>query len=72
MALMQYDVNNSMNQFRNEMNRLFEDAWGRNGQANRVLGSEWAPAVDICEEQDRFIIHADVPGIDPKDVEVTH
>ena len=29
------------------------------------------PAVDIQETKDRFIIHADLPGIDPKDIEIT-
>ena len=71
MALIQYGADDTASQFRREMNRLFEDVWGRNGQGNRVLGSEWAPAVDICEEQDRFVIHADVPGVNPKDVEIT-
>ena len=32
---------------------------------------EWAPAVDIEEEAERFVIRADLPGVDPKDVEVT-
>jgi HSP20 family protein len=27
--------------------------------------------VDIKEEAERFVIHADVPGVDPKDIEVT-
>ena len=31
----------------------------------------WAPAVDIHEEEHRFIVTADVPGVNPKDIEVT-
>jgi HSP20 family protein len=31
----------------------------------------WSPSVDIKEEEDRYIVTADVPGIDPKDVEIT-
>ena len=28
-------------------------------------------AVDIQEESDKFVIHADIPGVDPKDIEIT-
>ncbi len=30
----------------------------------------WKPAVDVVEETDRFVIHADLPGVDPKDIEI--
>ena len=35
-----------------------------------VVTSQWAPLVDIREEGDRFVLYADLPGIDPQDVEV--
>ncbi|MCD9032002.1 Hsp20/alpha crystallin family protein [Luteimonas sp. Y-2-2-4F] len=38
--------------------------------ASSVVTSQWAPRVDIKEEADRFVIYADLPGIDPADVEV--
>jgi HSP20 family protein len=31
----------------------------------------WAPAVDIQEENDRFVLRADVPGVAPKDIDVS-
>ena len=31
---------------------------------------EWSPRVDIVEEEQRFVILADIPGIDPKDIEI--
>lgn len=31
----------------------------------------WVPAVDIEEEAERFVIRADVPGIDAEDLEIT-
>ncbi len=33
--------------------------------------TEWVPAVDIIEEKDRFALHADVPGVNPEDVEIS-
>lgn len=41
-------------------------------QDEETLGAaEWAPAVDIHEEKDRFLVRADIPGVDPSEVEVT-
>ncbi|BBL34314.1 hypothetical protein Nstercoris_00545 [Nitrosomonas stercoris] len=33
--------------------------------------AEWAPAVDIKEEADKFVLHADLPGVKPEEIEVT-
>ena len=35
-----------------------------------VVTSQWVPRVDIKEEADRFVILADLPGVDPQQVEV--
>jgi HSP20 family protein len=35
-----------------------------------VVTSQWAPRVDIKEEPQRFVIQADIPGVDPKDIEI--
>ncbi len=32
--------------------------------------AEWSPSVDIKEEPDRFVIHADVPGVNPEDIDI--
>ncbi len=31
----------------------------------------WIPQVDIYEEPDRFVVLADVPGVEPKDIHIT-
>ena len=33
--------------------------------------AEWAPAVDIKEEKDKFVIHADIPGVKPEDIDIS-
>ncbi|MGI9289757.1 MAG: Hsp20/alpha crystallin family protein [Gammaproteobacteria bacterium] len=33
--------------------------------------SDWHPAVDIREEDERFLLEADLPGVDPDNIEVT-
>jgi HSP20 family protein len=32
---------------------------------------EWSPAVDITETENEFVIHADLPGVKPDDIEIT-
>jgi HSP20 family protein len=36
-----------------------------------VETSHWAPAVDIKEESTRFVLFADIPGVDPKNIEIS-
>lgn len=33
--------------------------------------TDWAPAVDIREQDDSYILRADLPGVDPDNIEVT-
>jgi HSP20 family protein len=32
--------------------------------------ADWVPAVDIVEEKDRFVLRADVPGVDAGDIDI--
>lgn len=36
--------------------------------AQQEARADWAPAVDIREEQGRYVIEADVPGVDAKQI----
>ena len=40
------------------------------GDSEAVV-TDWVPAVDIIEEKERFVLRADVPGVDPADIEVS-
>ena len=48
---------------------VFNDLWSEDN--TDVAVSHWRPAVDIKEEDNRFLIKADIPGVDPKDIEIT-
>ena len=51
-----------------------EDLWKRLfGELDfpRHFGEEWLPAVDISETKDKLVIKAEMPGLDPKDVDVS-
>ncbi len=66
-----YDPWALLEQFQNEVSRLF-DTRARLGDENtRVVTSDWIPPVDIKEEEGRFVLLADIPGVEPKDIEIT-
>ncbi|MCO6440899.1 MAG: Hsp20/alpha crystallin family protein [Nitrococcus mobilis] len=56
----------------NEIARLFDSPLFDPGRdVSTVETSQWVPAVDIREEAGRFLVEADVPGVNPEDIEVT-
>ena len=56
-----------MRLFANErpLSRLFDDVFGDN------RASSWLPALDIEENEDAFLVTAEIPGVDPSGVEIT-
>jgi len=69
-AIRGYQPASLLRQFGSEIDRLLDQDWPALG-AGLSGGSEWAPAVDVREEPEEYRIQADVPGIDPKDLEIT-
>jgi len=71
MSLVRYEPWSLLNQLQSDINRLFEVSPNRAGENGSNLStSDWVPAVDVREEKNRFVIHADVPGVKPEDIEV--
>lgn len=72
MTIVRYEPWNLYNQLTKEINRVLESNLGAGEEDNSsVVTSHWTPAVDIREEPERFVLYADVPGIDAKDIEIT-
>ena len=72
MTLVRYEPWNLLNQLHTELDRFFDTGARLAGDGDTNLAtSDWVPAVDIKEEPERYVIHADVPGVDPKDIEVS-
>src|ERR1700748_2135148 len=68
MAVMRYEPWGVVSQLQNEINRVFGNLNDTDGNS---ATSEWSPAVDVREFTDRFQLLLDVPGVEPKDVEIT-
>jgi HSP20 family protein len=59
------------NRFQHEMKQVFDRLFtDEEGDQSNVVTSQWTPRVDIKEEDKRFVILADIPGVDPNEIEV--
>jgi HSP20 family protein len=57
--------------FRTDARNVFEHFFGNDIAApSAPAENAWAPRVDVREEADRFLILADVPGVDLADIEI--
>lgn len=59
-----------MNQWHHDVERVFHGLEDRLSASGEVTEASWAPAVDIKEEDDAYVLRADLPGVDPKDIEL--
>ena len=73
MSLVRYEPYSLLGRFQNELNRLgvFDQFSSGNDDSSTGALSQWRPAVDIKEDNDKYTILADVPGVDPKDIDIT-
>lgn len=56
--------------FKNEMDRLFDRFFEPRWDDFPVAG-EWAPTLDLAETKDALVAKVEVPGMDPKDIQVS-
>lgn len=62
---------NSLSLF-DELNRAFHEANQATESDNSVVEtSHWAPAVDIKENAGNFTVYADLPGVEPEDIDIS-
>lgn len=67
MAIAHYQPWSLLNQLQKELERSYEI----DREEGAVATAEWTPAVDIKEEPHQFVIHADIPGVKPEDIDVS-
>src|ERR1700732_2291363 len=51
-----------------QINRLFNDGIERTGEDSSL--TTWTPAVDIYETEHELVVKADLPQVDPKDLDI--
>ena len=62
MSIVRYEPWALLNRLHRELDQTFDTV---------AREATWSPAVDIHEEDQRFVLRADLPGVKPADIEVT-
>lgn len=72
MAIVRWSPIRDVMSVRDEMNRLFNEVFGRasNGEAGIWSSGAWTPPVDIYETDEALILQAELPGFSKDDVSV--
>jgi HSP20 family protein len=71
MNLVKWSPWREMPALQNRFNRLFDDPFFRVGQMDDDAGMGlWNPVVDLYEKDDHFMIKAELPGVDKKDIKI--
>lgn len=61
-----------LSDLQHEINRLLQPAYwfGQENRSHNLSVTDWMPAIDVKDEGSQYVIHADVPGVDSKNIEV--
>lgn len=54
------------NAFQDDMSRMLENFWDTNSP-----GAGWNPDIDIVETDNEIIVKAEIPGVDPKEIDIS-
>jgi HSP20 family protein len=71
MALVRWEPARELNTLQTEMNRLFNTFFDTPTPAGNGGGlRRWVPAMDLVETEDHFVLKADLPGLEPSEVNI--
>lgn len=70
MAIVHYEPWSVVNRLHQSLDRFFNEGFS-SPEASTAHSVTWVPRVDVHEEKDRFVVLADVPGVEPKDIDIT-
>jgi HSP20 family protein len=70
MAIVRWEPFRDLMTTQREFDRLFKEAFVPFFGEGELSTRTWAPPVDIYENENDIVLKAELPGVDPKDVEV--
>jgi HSP20 family protein len=60
-----------VSRLRRDMDRFWDDFFGPSRRFFRLGEMEWTPAVDVSETPQAVVVKAEVPGMEPKDINIS-
>ncbi|MBW1998175.1 MAG: Hsp20/alpha crystallin family protein [Deltaproteobacteria bacterium] len=60
-----------VDRLRSQIDRVFRDFFDMKPFRLPFEGSDWVPAVDVSETDKEILVHAEVPGMNPKDMDIS-
>ncbi|MGA2023802.1 MAG: Hsp20/alpha crystallin family protein [Steroidobacteraceae bacterium] len=70
MTLIRYEPWNVLDRLHRQVDQIFGDSFAAPAAAGDSSVT-WIPSVDVQEESDKFIVRADLPGVESKDISIT-
>ena len=70
MAIVRWEPFRDLVTAQRDFDRLFRGAFSAQPGETELSTRSWAPPVDIYETEEAIVLKAELPGVDPKDVEV--
>jgi HSP20 family protein len=64
--LMRWDPRGELSSWHRDIDDLFSRFFGR----DEFLGGRWMPPMEAYRKDDNYIVRLDLPGVDPKDLDV--
>ena len=71
MSIIRWDPFDDLASLRESMDKLFEDFFTRRPGPRPPTVAVWQPAVEVFDADHDIVVRAELPGIDPQDVEIT-
>ncbi len=71
MSIRRWDPFDELTSLRESMERLFDDFFTTRRPGRTLAPALWEPAVELFESENDLVFRAELPGIDPRQVDVT-
>lgn len=69
-VIARWDPFREFSTLQDRMNRLFRESYGPEGRDESLTTSQFAPPVDVYEDEHNVVLKVEVPGIDEKNIDV--
>jgi len=71
-SIVRYDPLEELTRLQRDMTRLFDENYGMpvRTNGNGITTRVWAPAVDVREDENEVVVHAELPGVKLEDIDI--